>query len=509
MRILKTVESWALGAALVMSLCAMPASSQTLPERLPETGIAIIDCAPAAPAPADSCVVRIPPKNDGVRTLNFADASDGASFRFVSSEDAEFPENLKASATAIVIDVSQGRGRTASWARERAYIVDFIEGLPASSSVAVYTVAESLTQLVGFTNPERAATTVAGIERLTGTTTVLGPNISDVIRELGEREDILLKNIVVISDGEDESGTVETAQSAAALAIENGVSISAMATIWRPRGAEQIGAGVSYMRELIGETLGSYAFVEVGRPNVGSDAANEFSTDFADTIQKSGLIVPTGTDSAATIILNISEPIAGQEGEFRDRELRVQFTPASLEGGGTPEPEVVAEPEEAMLFGFPATYVYIAAAVAALLLALLLFLLFGRKKTEDAPEEGTDIVPDDDWDNTTPTTTPVPPTPEARAWAILMRDDTGERVKVTREKASVGRSSENDVVLNDSTVSRFHASLQRKGDGTVIVSDANSANGVKLNGKKVSGQALVKTGDNLTFGNLTTKLILQ
>lgn len=508
MRIFKTVESWALGAALVMSLTAAPAWSQALPERIPETGLAIIDCAPPAPAPADSCVVRIPPKNDGVRTLNFADASDGANFRFLSSEDVDFPETLKASATAIVIDISQGRGRTASWAVERGYIVDFIEGLPASSSVAVYTVAQSLTQLVGFTNPARAATTVSGIERLTGTTTVLGPNISDVIRELGEREDILLKNIVVVSDGEDESGTVETAQSAAALAIENGVSISAMTTIWRPRGAEQIGAGVSYMRELIGDTLGSYAFVEVNRPNIGSEAATEFSRDFADTIQKSGLIVPTGAESAATIILNISEPIAGQAGEFRDRELRVQFTPAALEGGATPA-VVVEEPEEAMLFGFPATYVYIAAAIAALLLALLLFLLFGRKKAEAAPQDATDIVDDDEWDNTAPAPAPAPKAPEPRAWAILMRDDTGERVKVTREKASVGRSADNDVVLNDSTVSRFHASLQRKPDGTVIVSDANSANGVTVNGKKVSGQALVKTGDNLTFGNLTTKLILQ
>jgi len=73
-----------------------------------------------------------------------------------------------------------------------------------------------------------------------------------------------------------------------------------------------------------------------------------------------------------------------------------------------------------------------------------------------------------------------------------------------KEEISIGRSSENDVVLNDFSVSRKHAILVRK-DETWFLRDNNSTNGVRLNGKTVTDMA-VKDGDELSVGTFTLRL---
>ncbi len=73
-----------------------------------------------------------------------------------------------------------------------------------------------------------------------------------------------------------------------------------------------------------------------------------------------------------------------------------------------------------------------------------------------------------------------------------------------KEEVSIGRSSENDVVLNDFSVSRKHAILVRK-DETWFVRDNNSTNGVRLNGKTVTDMA-VKDGDEIAVGTFTLRL---
>ena len=63
---------------------------------------------------------------------------------------------------------------------------------------------------------------------------------------------------------------------------------------------------------------------------------------------------------------------------------------------------------------------------------------------------------------------------------------------------SLGRASDNEVVLNDFSVSRRHAVLRREGDRW-IVSDQKSTNGVKVNGRYVTSGP-VEAGDVLTVG---------
>ena len=69
----------------------------------------------------------------------------------------------------------------------------------------------------------------------------------------------------------------------------------------------------------------------------------------------------------------------------------------------------------------------------------------------------------------------------------------------------IGRSPGADIVLDDSSVSRRHALVTKRGDGTVILDD-RSLNGVQVNGVRVS-EATLKDGDVVLVGHVTLRYI--
>jgi hypothetical protein len=64
----------------------------------------------------------------------------------------------------------------------------------------------------------------------------------------------------------------------------------------------------------------------------------------------------------------------------------------------------------------------------------------------------------------------------------------------------IGRKSGNDIVLNSSSVSGYHAELFMNEDGVVFLTDLNSTNGTYVNGNRVQGSVLLKKGDILKLG---------
>jgi len=76
-----------------------------------------------------------------------------------------------------------------------------------------------------------------------------------------------------------------------------------------------------------------------------------------------------------------------------------------------------------------------------------------------------------------------------------------QRFRLTGTEVFLGRSSENEIVLNDFSVSRRHAVIRQE-DGTWLVIDQNSTNGVKVNGKFVASSPIVP-GDVLTVGTFS------
>ena len=67
-------------------------------------------------------------------------------------------------------------------------------------------------------------------------------------------------------------------------------------------------------------------------------------------------------------------------------------------------------------------------------------------------------------------------------------------------KLSVGRHSENDIVLKDMVVSRYHATVEGRGQ-KLLVLDTGSKNGTIVNGTKVELHHgdIVRIGKNCTI----------
>ncbi len=81
--------------------------------------------------------------------------------------------------------------------------------------------------------------------------------------------------------------------------------------------------------------------------------------------------------------------------------------------------------------------------------------------------------------------------------ALLLLD--GKRLVVGPTGATLGRSRQCDVVLNDPNVSRQHAEIRPRG-GSWVLSDLGSTNGSCLNGRRIDGPEVLKRGDEIELG---------
>lgn len=63
----------------------------------------------------------------------------------------------------------------------------------------------------------------------------------------------------------------------------------------------------------------------------------------------------------------------------------------------------------------------------------------------------------------------------------------------------IGRMRENDIVISNASVSRFHAVLKRE-EGRVILEDSGSENGCYVNGTRVVGTVPLEPGDEILVG---------
>ena len=72
------------------------------------------------------------------------------------------------------------------------------------------------------------------------------------------------------------------------------------------------------------------------------------------------------------------------------------------------------------------------------------------------------------------------------------------------ERLSIGREPRNDIVIDNTFISGFHAEFVRQADGGYEVVDLKSSNGTFVNGKRVQ-RARVKGGDKISFGQLEAR----
>jgi diguanylate cyclase (GGDEF)-like protein len=84
--------------------------------------------------------------------------------------------------------------------------------------------------------------------------------------------------------------------------------------------------------------------------------------------------------------------------------------------------------------------------------------------------------------------------------------DFGRR-HVLKARQTIGHGQENDIILQGDTVSRQHASIERRGMD-VVVTDLGSTNGTFVNDEPARlGQVLLKCGDRLRIGDTIFKYL--
>ena len=108
-----------------------------------------------------------------------------------------------------------------------------------------------------------------------------------------------------------------------------------------------------------------------------------------------------------------------------------------------------------------------------------------------------------------PRVTPVPGTvPSAFPPMRLVAEGgpyDGRVFELGASELAVGRAVDNDVVLDDPSLSRKHAKMYRRGVAELEIEDLGSSNGTFINGRKV-GRGGVHAGDVLRFGELNFRV---
>lgn len=85
--------------------------------------------------------------------------------------------------------------------------------------------------------------------------------------------------------------------------------------------------------------------------------------------------------------------------------------------------------------------------------------------------------------------------PNGICWLL----DHGRQIPLKVGLNSIGRLPDNDVVIDDATVSRRHCAIVVHSDLSVELHDVASKNGTTINGHKMGGPARLKDGDEITL----------
>jgi serine/threonine-protein kinase len=92
----------------------------------------------------------------------------------------------------------------------------------------------------------------------------------------------------------------------------------------------------------------------------------------------------------------------------------------------------------------------------------------------------------------------TPPDPRPRI--TLVTEDSDKRPYFLQQKTTIGRSSDNDIVVMSALVSRYHAELTVEGENCYI-KDLNSSSGTWVSGERIINSRLLRNGDAIQIAD--------
>jgi len=106
----------------------------------------------------------------------------------------------------------------------------------------------------------------------------------------------------------------------------------------------------------------------------------------------------------------------------------------------------------------------------------------------------------------------APPMPDIQVVARVTQQNGTREVplvfKPGGKRLNVGRASDNELTLNDGSVSKIHAALLMTTEGSLLVADTGSTNGTYINGRRIAyGESrVIEDGDVIGFGDVEVRL---
>jgi len=217
-----------------------------------------------------------------------------------------------------------------------------------------------------------------------------------------------------------------------------------------------------------------------------------------------------------------TERLSGADRILVPNRFRVRLHPEDLDGFGGMSATLASELADGAL-AFARAHRYAVADMPRVDLAADPMVARGEVRVDarfsdpgpHAPDGGTDApaaepsAEGDDADARHATRTmifeiPKADTPLARLREIRS-DGTQREVELGGASLTIGRSSDNGLVLHDARVSRHHARLQSR-RGTLVFTDLRSTNGSRVNGVRVA-EVVLGEGDRIEVGD--TVLVVE
>lgn len=346
--------------------------------------------------------------------------------------------------------------------------------------------------------PEKQILSASKSLRAVGRTTEFYRNILKAINVLADIE-ADRKSIFLFSDGQAEDKAYHH-QDVIRAARKAGVIINGLGY---PRSVS-LSVALQNLRRLSEETGGVFVETDnsyelpksfLGLPFANIDSGGKFSIDLSPLSNRATLTSPEIALTFETDIGDLTTQIpvtlaATTQAAFAPATAAASQTTArpSMATDNIPVIQVVTTPalpqeiDSLLWYGVP-----VALIVLIILTIITLIVIYRQKGAKPASR--------------------VTETPFKPFAYLIVQDEKATNYPITSTTWRIGRSKDNELTLQDNSVSRRHAEIHRYSNGKFIIFDVDSLNGIFVNDEKIKKKKLHE-GDIIEIGDIFLRFSL-